>query len=77
MKEGITSGINIAQDVLSGQNLKSSLKRRARGSGRRLLKRAIGEFTATPGEPAVKRRRPLKRSRNRSNKSKPVKDIFG
>ena len=73
LKEGMSSGLQVAQDVLSGQNLKEAVKRRAQVGGQRLLKRAIGQFNAPPGEPATKRIR-----RRRSVKpSKRVSDIFG
>ena len=76
LKEGIRSGLGVAQDVLSGENIRTSVKRRARESGRNMLNMAIGQFSvpvaAPPGTPA---RRPIKRRRT-TKKSKSSKDIF-
>ena len=76
LKEGIRSGLGVAQDVLSGQNVKTSLKRQAKGAGQRLLGKAIGHFEvpAPPGEPARKR---IKKSVPRRKRSQTSKDIFG
>lgn len=72
LKEGVSSGLNIVQDVLSGRNLKQSVKKRVKSSGKRLIKKAIGEYTAPPGEPVVKR---IKRG-GKTNSSKQRRDIF-
>ena len=76
LKEGVRSGLGVAQDILSGKNIKSALKGRAKGGGKRLLNKAIGQFNAPapPGEPAVRR---IKKSVRRKKKSKRSKDIFG
>lgn len=73
LKEGVSSGLQVANDVLAGTNLKKAVKKRAQGSGRRLLKRAIGQFNAPPGEPVAKRIR----RRKRVKQSKGRRDIFG
>ena len=73
LKEGLTSGMQVANDVLAGQNIKTAVKKRVQGGSRRLLKRAIGQFNAPPGEPAVKRIR----RRKVIKKSKGRRDIFG
>ena len=73
LKEGVTSGLQVAQDVLSGANLKNAVKKRVRGTGRRLLKRAFGGLKPPPGEPVKKR---IKK-RVRYSKSKRSRDIFG
>ena len=78
LREGVSSGLKVAQDVLSGKNLKSSLKRHAHASGKRLYNKAIGEFTAPPGQPAHKRkRRSGIKLKKRGKKSKSFGDIFG
>ena len=78
LREGVSSGLKVAQDVLSGKNLKSSLKRHAHASGKRLYNKAIGEFTAPPGQPAHKRiRKSGIKLKKRSKKSKSFGDIFG
>ena len=77
LKEGINSGLHIAQDVLDGKNFKKSLKQQSRKTGNRLLKRAIGQFkrpAAPPGEPAVKR---IKYTNQRKKRLDAPKDIFG
>ena len=69
LKEGVSTGLNIANDVLAGRNFKQAVKKRTGNAGKRMLKRAIGEFNTSPlpppGEPASKRikrkRRPAKR----------------
>ena len=76
LKEGVRSGLGVAQDILSGKNIKSALKGRAKGGGKRLLNKAIGQFNAPapPGEPAFKH---IKKSVRIKKKSKRSKDIFG
>ena len=60
LKEGAKTGMQLAQDVLSGQNLKSATKQRAQEAGKRLFHQAVGRVlrggaAAPPGEPARKR----------------------
>ena len=65
--------MQVANDVLAGQNIETAARRRAQRGSRRLLKRAIGQFNAPPGESAVKsirRRKVIKKSKGRH-------DIFG
>ena len=71
LKEGLRTGLNVANDVIEGQNIKSAIKSRSKNAGKRLLTNAIGEFqtSAPPGEPAIKRRRQTKRTKQH-------KDIF-
>ena len=42
LKEGAKTGMHLAQDVLSGQNLKSAAKQRAQEAGKRLFYQAVG-----------------------------------
>lgn len=59
LKEGARTGMQVAQDVLSGRSVKSSLQQRASNAGKRLFHQAVGRVTGTtaapPGEPARKR----------------------
>lgn len=71
LKEGVSTGLNIANDVLSGENLKQSIKKRSRNAGKRMLKRAIDQFVPPPpGEPVSKRIKRKKRVSKRHS------DIF-
>ena len=76
LREGLSTGLRVAQDVASGKNLKSAVKRRAKGAGERLLKKAVRQFDDTPRPPGI----PVKRIQNRKRKrqrSQSSKDIFG
>ena len=85
LREGARTGMRVAQDVLSGQNIKSAMKQRARQAGKRLFNQAVGQVagrTAPPGQPTRKRiksstsrRTSLKTSANR--KRRQPADIFG
>ena len=85
LKEGARTGMRVAQDVLSGQNIKSAMKQRARQAGKRLFNQAVGQVagrTAPPGQPTRKRiksstsrRTSQKTSANR--KRRQPADIFG
>lgn len=67
LKEGVRSGANIAQDVLSGRNVKTALKRRANESGQRLFRQVVGGLASTPAKKKKKKRKTAKRR---------TKDIF-
>ena len=73
LKEGAKTGLQVAQDLLAGKNFGTAIKRRGKGAGQRLVKKAIGQFKppAPPGEPAVKR---IKKRKAPKRKTKP--DIF-
>ena len=76
LKEGARTGLRVAQDVLSGQNFKSSVSQRARQGGKRLFEQAVGHVTrkaAPPGQPAKKRR--IKSASSRKRRHQPS-DIF-
>lgn len=87
LREGAKTGLQLAQDVLSGQNLKSAAKQRAQQAGKRLLNQAVnhvtGNIAAPPGEPFRKRIKTTTRSsRGQKKKSKRTRrqafaDIFG
>ena len=52
LKEGAKSGMQLAQDVLFGQSLKTAAKRKAQEAGKRLFHQAVGKVTgaAAPTE---------------------------
>ena len=79
LKQGVTSGLNIAQDVLSGQNLKSSFNKRAKEAGQSLLQRASNSVTRPqPSVRGIKRTAPRRqRQKNGKKKKKKNSDIFG
>ena len=79
LKEGLRSGLDVLGDVVSGSDINSSVKRRARQSGQRLLTQAANviDKPAPPGLPKTSlkktnRKKVPKRKKNSSIK----KDIF-
>ena len=77
LKEGISSGLHVAQDVIGGKSFKNSVKTRSRKARQNIINKAIGEFKrlpAPPGEPVAKR---IKRTPKRKKRSYSPKDIFG
>lgn len=85
LKEGARTGMQVAHDVLSGQNVKSAMKQRAKQAGKRLFDQAVGQVTgrpAPPGQPARKRikssaSRRTTQKRSTSKKRRQPADIFG
>ena len=87
MKEGLRTGLDVLHDVVGGENIKSSVQRRARQTGSRLVKRAannIGQqlLPALPPPPGRKKKRAIKRRLNArktqsSKKRRRDQDIFG
>ena len=81
LKEGTKTGLQIAQDVLSGREVKSSIKKRARLAGKRMLDSAVSSVVgraAPPGTPIQKR---IKLSTRRGNgqslkRRRRLKDVF-
>ena len=59
LKEGLRTGADILGDVVAGESVKTSAKRRVKQTGSRLLNEALRR-PAPPGQPA---RKPLKRRR--------------
>ena len=82
LKEGAKTGMQLAQDVLYDQNLKSAAKQQAQEAGILLFYQAVGRVlregaAAPPGEPARKRikstlskRRPQKAERDGRKKKR-------
>eukprot|EP00745_Piridium_sociabile_P027017 TRINITY_DN43412_c0_g1_i6.p1 TRINITY_DN43412_c0_g1~~TRINITY_DN43412_c0_g1_i6.p1 ORF type:complete len:148 (+),score=11.34 TRINITY_DN43412_c0_g1_i6:410-853(+) len=87
LKQGAQTGMQVAQDVLSGQNIKTALNQRSKQAGKRLLNQAVRRVVgAPPGEPASKRIKSSashrigqkKRSKVKRKKTrKASRDIFG
>ena len=86
LKEGVRTGLGVAQDVLDGSNFKTAVKRRASQAGKRVLNRTANALTGStsPGEPATKRINRSTRGRGRSQRRgtsrtqpRKNKDIFG
>lgn len=78
-KQALTSGMQIAGDMLGGQNFKQSAKRRAKEAGGNLMGKARKRLRfEPPGERAIKRRSTKhKRIRkSRSNRRRSGRDIF-
>ena len=87
LKEGVKAGTHIIGDVLEGKNFKTSVKKRAKQSGAKLLKKAADQIvpgeiqTGPPGQRGSIKRRSTggtvqsTRKRGRVNKQRP-KDIF-
>ena len=63
LKEGARTGLQVAQDVVSGRRFDTALKQRSRQAGKRLLNQATGGG----GGGGAKRRR-IKTSRGRGGK---------
>lgn len=90
LREGIGTGLQVAQDALAGKNVGESFKEHAKEAGHRLLQGAVQHIAgnqsgsgirrkaiaAPPGEPLTKR---IKRSvgrRRAHKKAKTYSDIF-
>lgn len=82
LREGGKTGLSVARDVLSGQSLKSSVKKRSQQAGKRLFQEAVGSFVGGEGS-SKKRTKPstnLRRgqtARKRGKKRAGASDIFG
>ena len=65
-QEALTSGSHLLQDILSGENVKSSLKKRSKETAQNLRKRALNQLTGegliTPS--FAKRRRRGRKKKN-------------
>lgn len=82
-KQALKTGVNIAQDALSGQNLRTAAKRRLKESGRNLGRQAVkhisGAGRGRPRKKSIKHRSTdrhpvISRKRTRRTRSP---DIFG
>ena len=70
-REALQSGIDIAQDVMSGQNVKTATKRRMKTAGRNMGRKALNKLQKGRGakKPPSKAQ---KRGKKRGRKSQPV-----
>ena len=59
LKEGVRTGLGVAQDMMEGSNFKTAAKRRATEAGERMVGKAIAQMDrpAPPGQPRIKKRR--------------------
>lgn len=70
LREGVSTGANILSDVISGQSLKSSAKRRAVQGGQNLMERALERAGFAGPPPAKKGRKPkTKKTRRKTGRS--------
>ena len=82
-KQVLSTGLGIANDLLSGENIRTSTERRLKEAGRNIMNQARDRISKPPGEP---HRRGIKRRANASavipkrakvqRTSKPRRDIF-
>jgi hypothetical protein len=82
LKQGLSSGMKIAQDVIGGRNVKEAFKHRAREAGGEMFSRVFkAPSPAPPGRPRHKRIKPRSRSKTpqtkRNRKRRNNSDIFG
>jgi hypothetical protein len=76
-REALKTGLNIAEDVVAGKNLKQAAKSRLKSTGQNLLQKAI-IGVGPPGERYIKRAAKRKNPRRRKTKLRNTsKDIFG
>lgn len=80
LKEGLRAGADILGDVIGGDGIKASAKKRIKQSGRRLLQnKQRKKPAAPPGQPLAKKRRVIKqttRGRGKNTRGKLGEDIF-
>ena len=79
LKEGLRAGVDILGDVVGGDGIKASAKRRLKQSGQRLLQSKLRQKPAPPGQPQAKKRRVRKqttRGRGTNTRSRLGEDIF-
>ena len=89
LKEGAKTALRVGQDLLSGENITSSMKRRSKQAGKRMFHRAVNHVTGVErDQPVRKRIRTSSPSKKRQSKVKKqvrkkkknvkrrVKDIF-
>ena len=81
LSETAKTGMRVAQDVLSGQNIRSSIKQRAGQAGKNLLNRAIAGVKRSRGEGGggspSKRIKTGRKKKNTQRRRARASDIFG
>ena len=70
-RQALKGGLAVAQDVADGQDLKTSLKKRAQETGKNLMKNVISRSQTGSGRRGTKRR--ARKKPTTSNKTKKVK----
>lgn len=79
-KEALKAGADIAQDVMKGQNVRASAKKRLKSAGQNLGTRAINKIKRGTGSKRGKKRGGLNQnviSRAGKRRRKTYEDIFG
>ena len=86
-KQALKTGVQVADDVLAGQNLEQAVKRRGAAGAKKMLKqatKAVGKNQRGGGLGAKKKRATTLINRGRSRTKKPAKkrkltkiDVFG
>ena len=74
-KRALTTGAQIASDVVAGQNVKKAAKRRASAAGRDLME-TILNIPPPPGKRVKRIKRAAPRRRVISNKRRQRTDVF-
>ena len=86
LREGARTGLQVAQDVMSGQRVGTALKQRTGQAGRRLVKRALSATGSGTKQKRIKTGRPSGRKQNKSpgrrgrkqqQQQQRMQDIFG
>ena len=76
-REALKTGLNLASDVMEGQNVTQVAKSRLKSTGQNLLLKAM-DTMGPPGERSMKRAAKRKNPRRRERKLRNTsKDIFG
>ena len=76
-REALKTDLNLASDVMEGQNVKKAAKSNLKSTGQNLLQKAIIGM-GPPGERPIKRAAKQKKPRRRQTKLRNTsKDIFG
>ena len=82
-KQVLSTGLDIANDLLSGENFRTSTQRRLKEAGRNLTNQAATSISKPPGEPerrGIKRRAStlavIHKKAKVQRTSKPRRDIF-
>ena len=74
-KRALTTGAQIAGDVVAGQNVKKAAKRRATAAGRDLIQSLLAS-PPPPGKRAKRIKRATRRRRVTNNKRRQRTDVF-
>ena len=76
-REALKTGLNLASDVMEGQNVTQAVKSRLKSTGQNLVQKAM-DPVGPAGERSIKRAAKRKKPRHRQTKLRNTsKDIFG